>query len=56
MYWMNVNDFVLDELGYCEMFDEVFYDWLENVCYGCEVMSFVLLVYICSIMFYEVLY
>jgi cytochrome c peroxidase len=53
---MRVDDYILDELGYREMFDAAFYDWAENARYGREAMSFALSAYIRTIMPYDAPY
>lgn len=53
---MRVDDYILDELGYRELFDAAFYDWAENARYGREAMSFALSAYIRTIMPYDAPY
>ncbi|WP_026211256.1 cytochrome-c peroxidase [Lewinella cohaerens] len=53
---MRVDDYILDELGYREMFDAAFYDWPENARYGREALSFALSAYIRTLMPYEAPY
>ncbi|MEZ4984149.1 MAG: cytochrome c peroxidase [Saprospiraceae bacterium] len=53
---MNVNDYILDTLGYRALFDDAFYDWPSNARYGREAMSFALSAYIRTLMPYEAPY
>lgn len=53
---MNVDDYILDDLGYRELFDAAFYDWADNARYGREAMSFALSAYIRTIMPYDAPY
>lgn len=50
---MRVDEYVLDTLGYRQMFDDAFYDWPENARYGREAMSFALSAFIRTIMPYD---
>jgi cytochrome c peroxidase len=53
---LRVDDYILDELGYRELFDAAFYDWAENARYGREAMSFALSAYIRTLMPYDAPY
>ncbi len=53
---MRVDENLLDNMGYRELFDAAFYDWPENARYGREAMSFALSAYIRTIMPYEAPY
>ena len=53
---MRVNETLLDDLGYRELFDAAFYDWPANARYGREAMSFALSAYIRTLMPYEAPY
>lgn len=53
---MRVDEDLLDNMGYREMFDAAFYDWPENARYGREAMSFALSAYIRTLMPYEAPY
>lgn len=56
LHRMEVDEYVLDTLGYREMFDAAFYDWPDNARYGREALSFALSAYIRSILPYEAPY
>jgi cytochrome c peroxidase len=53
---LNLNDHVLDDLGYRDYFDAAFSDWPENARYGREALSFAISAYIRTIMPYEAPY
>lgn len=56
LHRMIVDDYVLDSLGYREMFDDAFYDWPENARYGREAVSFTLSAFIRTILPYNAPY
>jgi cytochrome c peroxidase len=53
---MRVDEYILDSMGYRELFDAAFYDWPVNARYGREAMSFALSAYIRTLMPYEAPY
>lgn len=53
---MRATEYVLDSMGYREMFNDAFYDWPVNARYGREAMSFALSAYIRTLMPYEAPY
>jgi len=56
LHRMVVDEFILDTLGYREMFDAAFYDWPDNARYGREALSFALSAYLRTIMPYDAPY
>lgn len=47
---LNVDDYILDTLGYRNLFDAAFADWPNNARYGREAMSFALSAYIRTVL------
>lgn len=47
---LNIDDYVLDTLGYRSMFDAAFYDWPQSARYGRLAMSFALSAYIRTVL------
>lgn len=56
LHRMLVDGYVLDTLGYREMFDAAFYDWPINARYGREALSFALSAFIRTILPYNAPY